>query len=149
MRWHPRSNHPGTTVGTPAHVPRWSRGRLVAIGDAVHGTSPSIGQGASLALEDAMVLARYLSDAADHRQAFADFQRLRQPRAERMVSYAQEVNKYKRISTNLLAVWLRDALVPLFLRKAARDTTNRWIYDYQIDWDSSADRQREHAQAHC
>ena len=31
------------------HVPRWSRGRVVAIGDAVHATSPSAGQGASLA----------------------------------------------------------------------------------------------------
>jgi 2-polyprenyl-6-methoxyphenol hydroxylase-like FAD-dependent oxidoreductase len=130
------------------HVPRWSRGRVVAIGDAVHGTSPSIGQGASLALEDAMVLARCLRDAADYREAFAVYQRLRQPRAERMVSYAQEVNKYKRISTNPIAVWLRDALVPLFLRKAASDTTNRWIYDYQIDWDNSSDREREYARAH-
>src|SRR5438132_8817697 len=87
-------------------------------------------------------------DVADYQEAFAVYQRLRQPRAERMVSYAQEVNKYKRISTNPIAVRLRDALVPLFLRKAASDTTNRWIYDYQIDWDKSSDRQREYAQAH-
>jgi 2-polyprenyl-6-methoxyphenol hydroxylase-like FAD-dependent oxidoreductase len=38
-------------------VPRWSRGRVVAVGDAVHATSPSAGQGASLALEDAQALA--------------------------------------------------------------------------------------------
>ena len=120
------------------HVPHWSRGRVVAIGDAVHGTSPSIGQGASLALEDAMVLARCLRDAADYGEAFGLYQRLRQPRAERMVSYAQEVNKYKRISTNPIAVWLRDALVPLFLRKAASDTTKRWIYDCQIEASSAA-----------
>ena len=37
-------------------VPRWSRGRVVAVGDAVHATSPSAGQGASLALEDAQAL---------------------------------------------------------------------------------------------
>ena len=96
----------------------------------------------------AMVLARCLRDAADYREAFAVCQRLRQPRAERMVSYAQEVNKYKRISTNPIAVWLRDALVPLFLRKAASDTTNRWIYDYQIDWDMCSGRERKYAQAH-
>src|SRR5207253_194725 len=29
---------------------------------------------------------------------------------------------------------LRDAFVPLLLRKAASDTTNRWIYDYPVDW---------------
>ena len=38
-------------------VTRWSRGRVVAVGDAVHATSPSAGQGASLALEDAAALA--------------------------------------------------------------------------------------------
>ena len=95
-----------------------------------------------------MVLARCLRDAADYREAFAVYQRLRQPRAERTVSYAQEVNKYKRISTNPIAVWLRDALVPLFFRKAGSDTTNRWIYDYQIDWDNPSDREREYAQVH-
>ena len=65
-----------------------------------------------------------------------------------MVSYAQEVNKYKRISTNPIAVWLRDAFVPRFLRRAASDTTNRWIYDYQVDWDISSGKEREYAQAH-
>ena len=87
-------------------------------------------------------------DVADYQEAFAVYQRLRQPRAERMVSYAQEVNKYKRISTNPIAVWLRDALVPLFFRKAGSDTTNRWIYDYQIDWDISSGKEREYAQSH-
>jgi hypothetical protein len=57
---------------------------------------------------------------------------------ELMVAYAQQINKYKRISTNPLAVRMRDALVPLFLRKAASDTSNRWIYDYQIDWNTPA-----------
>ena len=45
-------------------VRRWSRGRVVAVGDAVHATSPSAGQGASLALEDAAVLARCAARAA-------------------------------------------------------------------------------------
>jgi hypothetical protein len=90
-----------------AHVPRWGRGRAVAAGDAVHGTSPSIGQGASLAFEDAIVLAKCLRDLPDSGQAFATYQRLRQPPAERLVAYAQEVNKYKRISPNPLAVRMR------------------------------------------
>ena len=47
-------------------VPHWSRGRVVAIGDAVHAISPSAGQGASLALEDAITLARCLRDADHH-----------------------------------------------------------------------------------
>jgi hypothetical protein len=51
-----------------------------------------------------------------------------------MVAYAQEINKHKRISTNPLAVRMRDAIAPFFLKKAASDTTNQWIYDYHVDW---------------
>ena len=43
------------------HVPTWWRGRCVLVGDAAHAPSPSSGQGAAMALEDAVVLARSLS----------------------------------------------------------------------------------------
>lgn len=43
---------------------RWSRGRVVLIGDSVHATGPVWAQGAALALEDALVLAQ-LMDLAD------------------------------------------------------------------------------------
>jgi 2-polyprenyl-6-methoxyphenol hydroxylase-like FAD-dependent oxidoreductase len=35
----------------------WYRGRVVLIGDAAHATSPHVGQGAAMAIEDALVLA--------------------------------------------------------------------------------------------
>ena len=41
-------------------VGRWSRGACVLIGDAAHGTSPQLGQGANLALLDAVELADHL-----------------------------------------------------------------------------------------
>ena len=40
--------------------PSWCDGRVVLIGDAAHATSPNMAQGASMALEDALVLARML-----------------------------------------------------------------------------------------
>jgi 2-polyprenyl-6-methoxyphenol hydroxylase-like FAD-dependent oxidoreductase len=123
------------------HVPHWSAGRVAALGDAVHATSPSAGQGASLALEDALVLAKCLRDLPAPEQAFAAFQRIRQPRTEQVVAFAQEINKHKRISRNPLAVIARDAIVPIFLRKAASDTTNRWLYDHRDAWDTPATRQ--------
>ena len=43
-------------------MPRWHSGRVCLIGDAAHATTPSAGQGASLALEDAMVLAQCVRD---------------------------------------------------------------------------------------
>ncbi|WP_172457040.1 FAD-dependent monooxygenase, partial [Nocardia farcinica] len=43
-------------------VPHWYRGRMVLVGDAVHAPSNSSGQGASLAIESAIELARCLRD---------------------------------------------------------------------------------------
>jgi len=57
-------------------VPRWSRDRMVLVGDSAHATSPSSGQGASLAIESAVQLARCLRDLP-HEQAFAAYERLR------------------------------------------------------------------------
>ncbi len=39
----------------------WHRGRVVLLGDAVHSTTPHLGQGAGMAIEDALVLADELA----------------------------------------------------------------------------------------
>jgi 2-polyprenyl-6-methoxyphenol hydroxylase-like FAD-dependent oxidoreductase len=43
--------------------PPWHRGRVVLLGDAVHGTTPHLGQGGGMAIEDAIVLAEEVSVA--------------------------------------------------------------------------------------
>jgi 2-polyprenyl-6-methoxyphenol hydroxylase-like FAD-dependent oxidoreductase len=113
-------------------VPRWSRGRVVAVGDAVHATSPSAGQGASLALEDAQALALCLREEADHETAFARYQAMRQPRADKVVDYARKINSQKRVSKSRVAVAIRDAMLPLFLKRAANDRSNDWLYNYRL-----------------
>ena len=45
-------------------VPTWHRGPMVIVGDAAHAPSPTSGQGASMAAEDAVVLAKCLRDLA-------------------------------------------------------------------------------------
>ena len=121
-------------------VPTWSRGRVVVAGDAVHATSPSAGQGASLALEDAVVLATDLRDHSTPEAAFAAYERARRERAEAVVAYAAAIDKQKRVTTSRLGIAIRDAMLPVFLRKVARDTRHDWLYDYAVPWESRSPR---------
>ena len=64
-------------------LPTWSRGRTLLIGDAAHATSPHAGQGASLALEDAMRLGRLMQRGTKNcAQTFENFEE-RAPAARR------------------------------------------------------------------
>ncbi|HEY3684221.1 MAG TPA: FAD-dependent monooxygenase [Streptosporangiaceae bacterium] len=56
------------------HMDSWSRGRVVLIGDAAYSGSPLSGQGTSMAIVGAYVLAGELAAAGgDHRTAFARY----------------------------------------------------------------------------
>ncbi len=66
---------------------RWFGGRKVLLGDAAHPTLPFLAQGASLALEDAWVLAAAVR-RHDLPEALARYQALRLPRATRIVNAA-------------------------------------------------------------
>jgi 2-polyprenyl-6-methoxyphenol hydroxylase-like FAD-dependent oxidoreductase len=52
---------------------RSGRGAVVLVGDAAHGMSPNMAQGAALAFEDALVLAACLRDAATVTDAVGTF----------------------------------------------------------------------------
>ncbi|HEV2636778.1 MAG TPA: FAD-dependent oxidoreductase [Actinocrinis sp.] len=65
----------------PPGIP-WHTGRTVLLGDAAHAASPATGQGASMALEDAVVLAKAMRDAPDQASALAGYERVRRPRVE-------------------------------------------------------------------
>ena len=53
--------------------PAWVKGRVVLIGDAAHATAPNMAEGASLAMEDALVLADCLAAGDDVSQALAAY----------------------------------------------------------------------------
>jgi salicylate hydroxylase len=92
--WHPAVREMITAVPQSARwalftllpLARWSRGRVVLIGDAAHPMLPHQGQGANQTIEDAVTLAAYLGDAlldgvpGGHERAFRLYERLRQAR---------------------------------------------------------------------
>ena len=65
------------------HIRTWSRGRVALAGDAAHATSFLSGQGSSVSLVGAYVLAGELATHADHEDAFAAYERRMRPFAER------------------------------------------------------------------
>lgn len=113
--------------------PIWYKGNVVLVGDAIHAISPSAGQGASLAMEDAAVLAKSLRDTSQLEPAFATYERLRRERVERMVQWARTLGGAKLI-TNPMQVWFRDLMMPFFLKRAANPAALDWIYGYKVDW---------------
>jgi 2-polyprenyl-6-methoxyphenol hydroxylase-like FAD-dependent oxidoreductase len=62
--------------------PTWSKGRVVLIGDAAHASSPNMAEGASMAMEDALVLAEALGTADDVDSALAAFRARRTGRVQ-------------------------------------------------------------------
>jgi 2-polyprenyl-6-methoxyphenol hydroxylase-like FAD-dependent oxidoreductase len=127
---------PMTAVHSIPHLPVWQRGRMIVVGDAAHAPTPSSGQGASLAIEDAVVLAKCVRDVPGHEAAFAAFEAERRPRAERIIKAAARVNSGK--AAGPVARVARDALLPAILRMTAGSKAHRQTYGHRIEWEAAA-----------
>jgi len=132
------SSTPGRLSGWATYdlpsVPTWRRGTMIVIGDAAHATAPSSGQGASMAIEDAVVLARCLRDLPDIGPAFAAYERLRRARVERIVAHGARTSNSK--AAGPVARVLRDLMMPAILKRVANGGSLAWMHDYHIDWDA-------------
>jgi len=110
-----------------ATLPTWSRKRTLLIGDAAHATSPHAGQGASLALEDAMRLGRLMRDGQELGLTFQNFEHERRPRAEKIVAVARRNGNSKR-EFSATGAWIRDHMLKLLLPVTAKGMD--WMYAY-------------------
>jgi len=117
-------------------VPTWRKGPMVVIGDAAHAPSPTSGQGASMAAEDAVVLAKCLRDLPDIPRALEAYERLRRRRVERIVAQGARTGSTK--TPGPAGRVLRDLLLPVAFRFLVTDRSLAWIYDHHLDWDSPA-----------
>jgi len=114
-------------------VPHWWRGRMVLTGDAAHAPSNSSGQGASLAIESAVQLARCLRDRPDPASAFAAYESLRRQRVERVAERAARINQAK--APGPVARTLMPILMPLMMKTVMNpERTMGEEQRYRIDW---------------
>jgi 2-polyprenyl-6-methoxyphenol hydroxylase-like FAD-dependent oxidoreductase len=108
-----------------APLRRFDYGRVLLLGDAAHATTPNLGQGAGMAVEDAYVLQRCLAQAGpDVPAAFRTFDRQRRPRTRRIVRQSRLLGQ--------VAQFTPPWLVPL--RDAAMAAVPDWITRQQIAW---------------
>lgn len=96
-------------------TPHWHNGRMVLVGDAAHAASPAAGQGASMALEDSVILAKCLRDISGVQAAFETYTSLRRARVERLVATSAEQGNANRVS---------------------QPSDRTWLYDHHIDWNA-------------
>ena len=64
-----------------APLQRWTRGRATLLGDAAHPMTPFLAQGAAMAIEDGLVLARAIAAASNSEAALARYEAARYERA--------------------------------------------------------------------
>lgn len=115
-------------------VSHWHRGRMVLVGDAVHAPSNSSGQGASLAIESGIQLARCLRDAPDAPSAFAAYETLRRARVEKIAKRGAAVNRTK--APGPVARRLMPLMMSLAFRVMPLERMLGAEQRYTIDWDA-------------
>lgn len=81
---------------------QWTRGRATLLGDAAHPMTPFLAQGAVMAIEDGLVLARALAAATDWREGLARYEAARRERGTFVMreSHANARRMYSRDPDN-------------------------------------------------
>lgn len=114
-------------------LPTWHKGRVALLGDAAHAVSPNAGQGASMALEDAMCLAMLLRDCGgDYARAFTGFERLRKDRVEKIVAEGRRRGGGKE-EVSAFQSRLRNTMMKFFLGRAS-EKSDDWLFSYKLNW---------------
>ena len=73
----------------------WHRGRVVAVGDAVHACPPLIAQGAAQCSEDALLLADYITREGEIEVLLREFEERRKPRVKLVVDASLQLVEWE------------------------------------------------------
>lgn len=82
-----------TDISDLKPLKKWASGRVGLIGDAAHATTPNLGQGGAMAVEDALVLARSFDEVGLNEAAFERFEQHRREKVNWIVSTSWTIGK--------------------------------------------------------
>lgn len=114
-------------------LPNYFKQNIILIGDSAHAVSPNSGQGASMALEDAMLLAKVIRDNETLETAFETFEKVRRSRVEKIVLEGRKRGNDKLIVSSFQQK-IREFMIRIFVGAFA-EKGNHWLFDYKINWD--------------
>jgi 2-polyprenyl-6-methoxyphenol hydroxylase-like FAD-dependent oxidoreductase len=103
-------------------MPRWSNGRVTLVGDACYAVSLLAGQGASLAIAGAYLLAEQLHTTPSIDQALAEYERLWRPVAQEKQTTGRAAARWF-LPKSAMQLWIRRAA----LRLAWLPVVNRYV----------------------
>ncbi|WP_316504657.1 NAD(P)/FAD-dependent oxidoreductase [Nitrosopumilus sp.] len=112
----------------------WYKGNVCLIGDAVHATSPTNGQGAAMASEDGIVLAMCLRDMEIPKDAFEKFQELRKERVEKIVKFGRR-NGEGYFLTSPAKKWFRNTMIRTMTSPIIFNRMKKYYFGYAVNWD--------------
>jgi 2-polyprenyl-6-methoxyphenol hydroxylase-like FAD-dependent oxidoreductase len=112
-------------------LPCWHKGHVVLMGDAAHAVGPHAGQGASMAIEDALVLAACLEAEQDHETAFRRCEKLRRDRIEQVVRITARNSSQKR-TNGWVGLLIRDLVLPFVIPLGIQ--TARKFFKFRADY---------------
>lgn len=111
-------------------LPRWHRGRIALLGDAAHATSPHLGMGAAMALEDAAWLCNTFDPQGDLGVWLTRYEAARKPRGERVVRASRTMARFLHVQ-NPIIVAARDTLLR-WMPERARQRQLAWLVEYDV-----------------
>lgn len=95
-----------------APLRKFAFNRVLLMGDAAHATTPNLGQGACMAIEDAVVLANLLESAPGVQKAFETFEQRRLPHTKKIINDSWRLGRVAQLENPVLMA-LRNAAIRL------------------------------------
>jgi hypothetical protein len=110
-------------------IKKWYDKKAVLIGDAAHCTTPNLGQGANMAMESALLLARCIEKFGVNERAFSAYENLQFSRTRDINRQSLLIGKLGQVR-NPVVVAIRNAILRILpIQLATKSYDKHYTYD--------------------